>query len=88
MNSKITIETLVALRNGEHKAFETVFIAYYNKILSFIDGYIKSKADAEDLTENLFVNLWTNRESIDLSKSFNAYHLHINFTTFSINNMH
>jgi RNA polymerase sigma-70 factor (ECF subfamily) len=73
MNSKITIKTLVALRNGEHKAFETVFIAYYNKIQSFIDGYIKSKADAEDLTEDLFVNLWTNRESIDLSKSFNAY---------------
>ncbi|MDR3339482.1 MAG: RNA polymerase sigma-70 factor, partial [Candidatus Symbiothrix sp.] len=59
MNSKIAIETLEALRNGEHYAFETIFIAYYNKIQSFIDRYIKSDADAEDLTENLFVNLWT-----------------------------
>jgi RNA polymerase sigma-70 factor (ECF subfamily) len=73
MNSKITIETLEALRNGEHSAFEAVFIAYFNKIQSFIYGYIKSKTDAEDLTEDLFVNLWTNRQSIDLSKSFDSY---------------
>jgi RNA polymerase sigma-70 factor (ECF subfamily) len=73
MNSKITIGTLEALRKGEHGAFEAVFIAYYNKILSFIDGYIKSDADAEDLTEDLFINLWTNRQSVDVSKSFDAY---------------
>ena len=73
MNNNIDIKTLEAFQDGNHKAFETIFIAYYNKTKTFIDGYIKSEPDAEELTEDLFVNLWINHSSIDASKSFNAY---------------
>ena len=73
MNNNIDIKTLEAFQDGNHKAFETIFIAYYNKTKTFIDGYIKSEPDAEELTEDLFVNLWINRHSIDTSKSFNSY---------------
>ncbi|WP_101690479.1 RNA polymerase sigma-70 factor [Dysgonomonas massiliensis] len=73
MNNKIDIITLEALRHGDHSAFETVFIAYYDRVRIFIFGYIKSESDAEELTEDLFVNLWEKRSSIDTSKSFNAY---------------
>lgn len=57
MSNNIDIKTLEAFQDGNHKAFETVFIAYYNKTKAFIDGYIKSESDAEELTEDLFVNL-------------------------------
>ena len=60
-------------RTATTRLFETVFVAYYNKTKAFIDGYIKSETDAEELTEDLFVNLWINHSSIDASKSFNAY---------------
>ena len=73
MNNNIDIKTLEAFQDGNHKAFETIFIAYYNKTKTFIDGYIKSEPDAEELTEDLFVNLWINRHSIDTSRSFNSY---------------
>ena len=65
MSNNIDIKTLEAFQDGNHKAFETIFIAYYNKTKTFIDGYIKSEPDAEELTEDLFVNLWINRHSID-----------------------
>ncbi len=64
MSNNIDIKTLEAFQDGNHKAFETVFIAYYNKTKAFIDGYIKSESDAEELTEDLFVNLWINHDSI------------------------
>ena len=67
MNNNIDIKTLEAFQDGNHKAFETIFIAYYNKTKTFIEP------DAEELTEDLFVNLWINRHSIDTSKSFNSY---------------
>lgn len=73
MSNKITLETLETLRCGNHKAFESVFIAYYDRIRIFIFGYIKSESDAEELTEDLFVGLWEKRASIDTSKSFNSY---------------
>ena len=69
MNNNIDIKTLEAFQDGNHKAFETIFIAYYNKTKTFIDGYIKSEPDAEELTEDLFIN----RHSIDTSRSFNSY---------------
>lgn len=80
MNNNIDIKTLEAFQDGNHKAFETIFIAYYNKTKTFIDGYIKSEPDAEELTEDLFVNLWINRHSIDTSRSFNSYLLIANMT--------
>ncbi len=73
MINKLDIQTLEALRDGEHKAFETVFTTYYNKTRTFIYGYIKSESDAEELAEDLFVNLWENRQTIDTTKSFNSY---------------
>lgn len=72
-DSCIDIKTIEALWNSDHKAFETIFITYYNKTKALIYGYIKSECDAEELTEDLFVNLWINRQSIDTSKSFDAY---------------
>lgn len=58
MSNKIDIKTLEALRQDSHEAFEEVFITYYGKTKAFIQGYIKSSPDAEELTEDLFVNLW------------------------------
>jgi len=72
MNS-IGKKTLDALHKGSHKAFEEVFIAYFDKIKLFIFGYIKSEIDAEELAEDIFVNLWINRHRLDSSKSFSSY---------------
>lgn len=73
MNNTIDIKTLNALRCGDHKAFESIFITYYEKVKIFIYGYIKSEVDAEELAEDIFVNLWEKRASVDTSKSFNSY---------------
>lgn len=69
----ISESTIVALRDGGHKAFEDIFTAYFDKIRLFIFGYIKSEVDAEELAADLFVNLWIHRESIDVTKSFDSY---------------
>lgn len=73
MSYKIDIKTLEALKNGDHKAFEKVFNAYYNKTKSFIFGYLKSECDAEELAEDIFVSLWENRNYINVTRSFSSY---------------
>lgn len=77
-------KTINALRIGSHKAFEEIFVDYYNKIKIFIMGYIKSESDAEELTEDLFVKLWENRNCLDIGESFGAY-LHTMARNASIN---
>ncbi len=73
MNSNITKDTVAALKDGDHAAFECVFLFYFNKVKYFINGFIKSESDAEELAQEVFVKIWTNRDGIDLSRNFNTY---------------
>lgn len=66
-------ETIIRLRDGDHSAFESLFIEFFNKVKYFIKGIIRSDDDAEELAQDIFVKLWTGRESIDPEKSFNSY---------------
>lgn len=73
MGSNITKETILALKDGDHAAFERIFLFYFNKVRYFINGFVKSDADAEELAQDVFVKIWTNRDGIDPSRNFNTY---------------
>ena len=73
MSSNITKDTVVALKNGDHAAFERIFLFYFNKVKYFINGFIKSEHDAEELAQEVFVKIWTSRDGIDPSRNFNTY---------------
>jgi len=61
------------LKEGNPKAFDQIFLAYYSKVRNFIAAIIKSEKDAEDISQDIFEKLWINRAAIDTQKSFNAY---------------
>ncbi len=73
MCDQITPETFERLQKGDPKAFESVFLYYHNKITTFIRAIIKSKTDAEDLTQDIFIKIWNNRTTIDTQRSFHTY---------------
>jgi len=73
MSVKIEKKTIQELRDGDHAAFEMVFIAYFNKVKHFINGLLRSEDDAEELAQELFVKLWINHDTINLEKSFSTY---------------
>lgn len=67
------ISTIAALQQGNHKAFEEVFTAYFDKVKHLLIGLLRSESEAEELAQDIFVKLWMNRESIDPNKAFNTY---------------
>ena len=73
MANSISKEVVSSLRDGDHQAFESVFFHYFKKVKYFINGLIKSDDDAEELAQDVFVKIWTTRESIDTDKNFNTY---------------
>ena len=70
---KIDKQILCRLQQGSHPAFEKVFIFYYAKIKTFLMGYVRTCDDAEELAEEIFVELWLNHENINPEKSFDSY---------------
>jgi RNA polymerase sigma-70 factor (ECF subfamily) len=73
MQNSITKETIQALKDGDHVAFEHVFLFYFNKVKGFINGFVKNSSDAEELAQEVFVHLWTNRETIEPDRNFNTF---------------
>jgi len=73
MGETITKELLIAVRDGDHSAFEQLFVASFNKVKYFIKGLVKSEHDAEELAQDIFVKLYLNRASIDVNRNFSTY---------------
>ncbi|HEY8163996.1 MAG TPA: sigma-70 family RNA polymerase sigma factor [Gemmatimonadaceae bacterium] len=49
------------IRLGDTVAFEHVFRDHYGNLCDFVDGYVRSRSDAEQIVEDLFYALWTRR---------------------------
>ena len=58
---------------GDAHALEALFHAYYDPLCRFADAYVRSQADAEDLVQGVFVQLWDQRERWVLRGSVRAY---------------
>ncbi len=64
---------IAALKNGNALAFDELFRIYGKRLYHFSVGYLKSKADAEEVVQEVFMKIWHNRSSLDPGLSFNAY---------------
>ncbi|GBU07722.1 DNA-directed RNA polymerase sigma-70 factor [Bacteroidales bacterium] len=69
-NEKYYIERLKA---GSHADFTYLYERYVPRLYSFVFSLVKSKALSKDIVQEVFVRLWNNHSTIDLSLSFKAY---------------
>ena len=64
---------ILELKKGSFEAFDKLYSIYKKKLYGFAIGYLKSREDAEDIVQEVFIKIWMNRNEIDESKSFNSY---------------
>ena len=62
-----------AIRASDSEAFEVLFKAEYENIKYFIRHYVHEGAEAEDLAQETFASLWTNRDRIDPSRNIRSF---------------
>lgn len=58
---------------GDHAAFRELFMRYHLKVHYFVLGLVKSERDAEDLTQDIFLKLWTHRTRLTEVRTFGPY---------------
>lgn len=66
-------KTLVALRAGDHMAYQDIYLTYKESIQYFLQRLLGSSDEAEELTQAIFVNVWEKRETVDPSRSIKSY---------------
>lgn len=62
-----------SIREGDAKAFDVVFKHYSDKIYRFSFGFLKSKEDAEEIVQEVFIKLWDNRSTLRLDTQFSSF---------------
>lgn len=61
------------IRAGDARGLEALFRVYYEPLCRFAASYVRSDADAEDLVQGTFVQLWEQRDRWVLRGSVRAY---------------
>ena len=66
-------ELVERLKKGDLEAFDKIYGIYAGKLHAFGMRYLKSAAEAEELVQSVFLKLWENHRTIDLTLSFRSY---------------
>ena len=61
------------LEEGDSDAFDILFTQYYPQLKRFFLGFVKDEDLAQDMAQDIFFKIWTNRKTISKVDSFNRY---------------
>lgn len=67
-----SLQERIALYNDE-QAFKELYYLFYNKLFHFAYAFIKNRERAEEITEDVFINLWRNRSHLTEIKNVKVY---------------
>jgi RNA polymerase sigma-70 factor (ECF subfamily) len=80
------------LANANEKAFRRLFDKYRDDIYRYSFSLLKSRANAEEIVQDVFLKIWTSRSTLDPARCFKsllytiAKHLCFNFMKKAANN--
>jgi RNA polymerase sigma-70 factor, ECF subfamily len=66
-------ELLDRLRGGDQQAFDTIFRTWYAPLVRLAEGMVRDRAVAEEIVQDVMLELWRRRESLAVEGSPQAY---------------
>jgi len=70
LDDKLIIKNL---KDGDVLSFDNIFKKYNKKVYYFALSYLKNKEEAEDVVQEVFMNLWKYRDQINEYYVFSKY---------------
>ncbi|HEX3006753.1 MAG TPA: RNA polymerase sigma-70 factor [Bacteroidales bacterium] len=66
-------ELIEQLKTGDDTAFEIIFTRYFEKLCLFAESIVKNHDLAEDIVEDIFLQLWINCKTHPIQISLKSY---------------
>lgn len=73
ISNPVDIELVRKLQKGDVQAFDCIYLKYSQKLYLFCLKYIKSKDEAEELVQSVFLKLWENHKKLKKESSLKSY---------------
>jgi len=59
--------------NNSRASFKRLYLLYYNKLFSLAKSFVKLDEAAEEITDDVFLNLWLQRDRLTMINTFTYY---------------
>ena len=70
---RIIKELIILLKNGDEKAFTTLYRLYWSKVYNFSRLYLSSITEVEEVVQEVFVKVWETRDFLRADDNFKGY---------------
>lgn len=64
---------LLLLQQGDEYALEKIYKIYSSRLYGSLLKLVKSETEAQEILQDVFIQVWDNRQSIDVEKSFRSW---------------
>lgn len=71
--SIVTPEVIAALRDGDHDAFELLYVTFRKPLRGFLTKLSGSQETADEVIQEVFAQIWENRQRLDASRNIKSY---------------
>jgi RNA polymerase sigma-70 factor (ECF subfamily) len=61
------------IRAGDESAFDVVFRVHYPHLVRMAESVVRERAVAEEIAQEVMLELWRRRQTLDVNQSFRAY---------------
>ena len=61
------------LKEGNQLIFESIFHSYYKELVLYAVRFVELQEEAEEIVQNLFVEIWNKRKELNVHTSLRAY---------------
>jgi len=61
------------IRAGDESAFDTVFRSHYAHLVRMAESVVRERALADEVAQEVMLELWRRRETLQIEQSFRAY---------------
>lgn len=65
-------ELFIAIKNGNKKAFDTLFIKYFPMLCAYARQFLSHEA-SEDIVQDVMMEIWEKRQSIEITGTVSSY---------------
>ena len=70
LNEKFLLEQI---KSGNKRSFDTLFAEYYEPLCRYARSILNDHDKAEDVVQQLMLNIWEKREILDIKTSISSY---------------
>lgn len=71
------LEWIARIADGDAAAFEALFHAYYDRLSDYAESYVRSAHAAEEIVDDVFLALWSNRARLAELRGSVASYLYV-----------